>query len=97
MRSPSRFRPACAASSSWTILTSCCPGRHAPERRDAGRLLLHALQEFAGELEIDVGLEEDAANLAHPFLDVGFRQNTAPAEARKYGVELFAQFIEHSL
>ena len=56
-------------------------GRDGAQLRDADGLLLDALEELARELEVDVGLEEDAAHFAQPFLDVGFGENAAPAEA----------------
>jgi hypothetical protein len=39
-------------------------GRHGAQLRDANGLLLYALEELAGELEVDVSLEEDAADLS---------------------------------
>ena len=86
--SPSRRSPSMAASSSCTILTSCWPGRRC-ERRNADGLLLDALEELARELEVDVGLEQDAAHLAQPFLDVGFGENAAAAEARERRLRVF--------
>ena len=57
------------------------------ELRDADRLLLDPLEELAGQREVDVGLEEDAAYLAQPFLDVGFGEDAAAAQAREGGFE----------
>ena len=54
---------------------------------DADRLLLDALEELARELEVDVGLEEDAADFAQAFFDVGFGEDAAAAEARERGFE----------
>ena len=62
-------------------------GRNRPELRDPDGLLLDALEELAGQGEVDVGLEEDAAHLAQPFLDVRFGENTAAAQPRKGGFE----------
>src|SRR5215208_726069 len=64
---------------------------------DAHRRLLHALQKLARELEVDVGLEEDAPHLAQPLLDVRFGENAAPAQAGERGLEFFAELVEHSL
>ena len=58
-------------------------GRDRPELRDADGLLLDALEELARQLEVDVGLEQDAAHLAQPFLDVGFGEDAAAAEPRE--------------
>ena len=48
---------------------------------DADGLLLDALEELAREREVDVGLEEDAPHFAQPFLDVGFGEDAAAAQA----------------
>ena len=60
---------------------------------DADGLLLDALEELAGELEVDVGLEQDAAHLAQPFLDVGLGEDAASAEA---GEDVASSFSESS-
>ena len=64
--------------------------------RDADGRLLDTLEELARQLEVDIGFEQDAANLAQPFFDVGRCQHTPPAQTGKRGFELLAQLIEHS-
>ena len=60
-------------------------------RRDSAKccntngFLLYALEELTRELEIDVGLEKDTPDLAEPFLDVGFAEGSASAQAGKCG------------
>ena len=58
-------------------------GRNGAQLRDADGLLLDALEELARELEVDVGLEQDATDLAEPFFDVGFGEDAATAQARE--------------
>ena len=69
--------------------------RNGAQLRDADRLLLDALEELARQLEVDVGLEQDAANLPQAFLDVGFGQDAATAQARKGRFEFLGQLVEH--
>ena len=64
--------------------------RYRAQLADPGRLLLDPLEELAGELEIDVGLEEDAADLAQPFLDVGVGENAASPQARERAIPSFS-------
>ena len=72
-------------------------GRDGAQLRDAHGLFLDALEELAGELKVDVGLEQDAAHLAEAFFDVGFGEDAAAAEARKGRFEFFGQLVEHRL
>ena len=57
--------------------------RDRAQRRYADGLLLDALEELARELKVDVGFEEDPANFAESFLDVGIGEHAAAAEARE--------------
>ena len=50
------------------------------ELQYAYRLLLDLFEELAGEGEIDVGFEQDAADLAHPLLDIGLGQDASPTQ-----------------
>ena len=68
-------------------------GRDGAQLRDADRLLLDALEELARQLEVDVGLEQDAAHLAKPLFDVGFSEDAAAAEA---GENVASSFSESS-
>ena len=65
------------------------------ERRDADRLRLHPLEELAREIEADVGLEQDPADLPEPLLDRVFRQDTASGELLERVVEFLGQLVEH--
>ena len=94
--SPSRRSPSMAVSSSWTIFTSCCAGDTVRSCADADGFLLDPFEELAGELEVDVGFEQDATDLAQPFLDVGVGENAASAQARERGFQLGTQLVEHS-
>jgi hypothetical protein len=47
------------------------------------------LEKLTGELEVHVGLKEDAANLAKAFLDVGFVEDAAAAKLRENSFQLF--------
>ena len=59
------------------------------------RLRLHPLEELAGQVEADVGLEQDPADLPEALLDRVFRQDTAPSELLEGGVEFLGQLVEH--
>ncbi len=72
-------------------------GRDGAQLRDADRLLLDALEELARELEVDVGLEEDATDFAQPFLDVGFGEDAAAAQPREGRFEFLGKLVEHRL
>ena len=68
---------------------------HVGQRAHADGLGLHPLEEIAGEIEADVGLEEDAPDLPEPFLDGVFRKNAPPREIAERGVEFAGQLVEH--
>ncbi len=65
------------------------------ELGDPDGLLLDPLEEFAGELEVDVGLEEDAPNFPQPFLDVRIGQDTAAAEFGEDARDLVGELVKH--
>ena len=65
--------------------------------RYANRPLFHALEEFARQGEVDVRFQEDAPHFAQAFLDIGFGEDTTPAEARERGLEFLGEFVKHSL
>ena len=46
----------------------------------ADRLGLHPLEELAGQIEADVGLEQDPADLPEPFPDRVLGEDAAPRE-----------------
>jgi len=64
-------------------------GRHRAKLRDADGFFLDALEKFARELEVDVGLEQHATHFTEAFFDVGFGENAATAQARKGRFEFF--------
>ena len=49
--------------------------------RDADGFLLDSLEELPSQLEVDVGLEQNAPHLAEAFFDVGLGEHTAAAQA----------------
>src|SRR5947209_1762820 len=61
--------------------------RDGAQLRDADGLLLDALEKFARELEVDVGLEEDAPDLAQSLFNVGFVEDAASTQPRKRCLE----------
>ncbi len=62
------------------------------ERGEPHSLGLHPLEEVAGQVEADVGLQQDPADLPESFLDRLFRKNAPPREPLERGVE----FLESS-
>ena len=72
-------------------------GRDGAELRDADRFLFDALEELARELEVDVGLEEHAADLAQPLFDVGFGEDAPASQPGKRGLQFFGKLVEHRL
>src|SRR5690606_9051415 len=70
--------------------------RDGPEHALAERTLLHPRQEVPRELVVDVGLQQDTADLPEPVLDHGLREHAALAEPAEYAVQLFAQLLEHT-
>jgi hypothetical protein len=61
--------------------------RDSAELRDSDGLLLDAFEELAGQREVNVRLEEDAAHFAQPLLDVRFGEDAAAAQPREGGLE----------
>src|SRR5207247_10657040 len=59
--------------------------------------LFYTLEELSRELEVDVRFEKYSAYFAEPFLDVGFDERSASAQAGRRCFELFAEVFEHSL
>ena len=70
--------------------------RNGAKLGDADGSLLDPLEKFAGELKVDIGLEEDTAYLAESFLDVGFVEDSTAAKSRERGLEFFTELVEHS-
>ena len=70
-------------------------GPNVLERGDPDRLGLHPLEKLARQVEADVGLEQDPADLPEPLLDRIFRQDTASSELLERVVEFLGQLVEH--
>src|SRR5690606_1518112 len=60
-------------------------------------LLLDPPGELAGDVEVDVGLEQRHAHLAQRRLDVGLGQAAAAAQAIEHGLESVTQALEHDV
>src|SRR5205823_5630480 len=71
-------------------------GRDGAQLRDADGLLLDALEKFARELEVDVGLEEDAPDFTQSFFDIGFVEDAASTQTRKRRLEFFTELVKHN-
>ena len=63
--------------------------------RLAQRPFLHAAQEFACDLEVDVRFQQHAPDLAEALLDHGLGENTSLAQLLERAVELGTEFVEH--
>src|SRR5205823_9037188 len=61
----------------------------------AERTLAHVRHELLDDPEVDVGLEEGEANLAHGAGDRLLVEDTAPAEVAEGALELLAERVEH--
>jgi hypothetical protein len=83
--SPSRRSPSIAVSSVVDDFDELLSWRDGSNLRDADGFLLDSLEEFPSQLEVDVGLEQNAPHLAEAFLDVGLGEHTAAAQARAEG------------
>ena len=57
--------------------------------------LRFVLEEFPRQLEVHVGLEEDATHLAEAILDVGLAQDTATTKSRENPFQIFGELLEH--
>ena len=77
---PADAPPIRAASSSLTILTTCWPGLSWPSDVGAEAALLDGRRELLDDLEVDVGLEQREADLAHRLVDVVLGQRAAGAD-----------------
>ena len=59
------------------------------------RFVLNPLQELPGQIEADIGLEQDPANFPKPLANRVFAEHAAPGKARQRGTELGRELIEH--
>ena len=72
--------------------------RGPPERaQDVGAQapLLHRRGERLDDLEVDVGLQQREADLAHGGIDVGLGQRAALPDIRQRALELLGKGVEH--
>src|SRR5262249_52168663 len=60
------------------------------------RPLAHARDEVLDDLEVDVGLEEGEADLAHRGVDVGLGHATAAGQPGEGLAEAIAEAVEHA-
>ena len=76
-----------AASSSFTIFTTCWPGSRPDEDPLPHAALLHLRDERLDDLEVDVGLEQREPDLAHRLVDVGLGELAAVADVGERRLE----------
>ena len=90
--------PPRAVVSSWlTILMTCWLGLSAFGQLEADRLLPDAVDHrLAHDADVDVGLEQGAADLAQDLVDVGLGQATLAPEPLEDAVEAVGQRVEHA-
>ena len=79
--------PISSASSSLTTLTTIWPGIEALEHACAEARSLDAGDELLDDLEVDVGLEQREADLAHRLVDVVLAQLAARAQVRQRALQ----------
>ena len=92
---PAAAPPMSFVSSSLTILTTCWPGLSCADDLLAERALLELLGELADDLEVDVGLEQREADLAHRRVDVVLGQRPALADVGEGLLELLGEGVKH--
>ena len=84
-----------ATSSSWTIFTTCWPAVTLSRIVRADGLFADARDEVLDDLEVDVGLEEGEADLAHGGIDVGFADPAAAGQGAEGLAQALAEAVEH--
>jgi hypothetical protein len=65
------------------------------ERHDSDRLLLHPLEELAGQLEAHVGLEQDAPDLPEPLADGVLGEDPALGQLLERSGEFAGKVFKH--
>jgi hypothetical protein len=63
----------------------------------ADGLLHDVVHEVVDDLEVDVGLEQRGADLAHRFADVFFGDLSTPGKAAEDAGEFFSECVEHAV
>ena len=91
-RSPA---PRSSTSSSWTIFTTCWPAVRLCRTSCADGLLADARDEVLDDLEVDVGLEQGEADLAHGGIDVGLADPAAAGQVAEGRSQALAEGVEH--
>ena len=84
-----------AMSSSWTIFTTCWPAVRLVEDLGADGPLADPGDEVLDDLEVDVGLEQRQADLAHRGVDVGLADAAAAGQAGEGLAQALAEGVEH--
>ena len=84
-----------AVSSSLTILTTCWPGLSWPSTSLPSARSLTLRRELLDDLEVDVGLEQREADLAHRLVDVVLGQRAAGTDVGQGRLELLGEGVEH--
>ena len=92
---PAEAPPISAASSSWTIFTTCWPGLSCADDLGAEAALLDGRRELLDDLEVDVGLEQRETDLAHRLVDVVLGQRAVGADVGERLLELLGKGVEH--
>ena len=89
--------PRVAMSSSRTILTICSEGESAVATSAAEGFGADLFDEVAGDVEVDVGLEEGEADLAEGVVDVLVGEGALAAEGLEGALEFFGEVFKHGL
>ncbi len=89
--------PRMATSSSWTILTICSEGERAVVTCGAHGLGADVLDEGVDDVEVDVGLEEGEADLAHGVGDVFVGDGALAAEGLEGALEFVGEVFKHGV
>ena len=88
--------PISSASSSLTIFTTCWPGSRRSSTPAPRQRSLTCGGELLDDLEVDVGLEQREADLAHRLVDVGLGQLSARADVGERRLEAVGELVEHA-
>ena len=84
-----------AVSSSWTIFTTSWPGVRLFVTSAPTRALLDAGDELLHHAQVDVGLEQREADLAHGLRDRLLVEPSASAEVAEGVLKLVGKCVEH--
>ena len=66
------------------------------ENFGADGLFGHIVAEFPGDLVVDIGLQQRAANVAHRVLDVLLGNSPAPGHLAEHVGEFFRKRLKHN-